>query len=136
MSQRVRFLVMFIAMMVVSGTWLHFACAESTVRPGVFKSTRFGTVNITGDGSGTLSNDLTGGCLYAWEVKCTDDDAITVAFSTKRGTAIESITTTTASSGEADLFSTFLPANHPISYTVTGYGDSAGCTLEVTIWER
>jgi hypothetical protein len=117
---------------------LPMAVWAETTTPGSWGTTRYEKLSITADVSTatTLSTDLIGGCLYAIEAKCTDDDVIVVTLFSGLGTTYYTFTTDTAILGDVTIVDNFFPINHPLTYTVSGYGDAAGCVVEITSWQR
>lgn len=102
---------------------------------GPFRSSTFVSVSLTGNVTGAaLPVSFVGGRLYSVEIKCTDDDAITYTIYGHRGSTLATASTTAAIAGDMDVLSTSPPVNGPMTYTIAGYGDSSGCTMEVTLW--
>ena len=131
----------YVAAAILGSAALCFGAATYSSRPsdiGPFNSTSVAWLNTVPETTTATEIPIAkffGGVIYAYDITCTDDDAVDFTLYTHNGSEMESITTTAATDGEAGLFSNYLPANGPMKYKLENV--SAGtCNIELTLWRR
>ena len=68
--------------------------------------------------------------LYTYDIKCTLDDVVVLTIISPLGTPYESVTTSAATTGEADNFEVRWKLTGTETYTLTGIG-SGSCNVDI-----